>query len=45
MKQQGRTAAELRVGRKALITAASAHEWESRIFTDLKAKAAWKIKR
>ena len=45
MKQQGRKPAEWRVGRKALIAAASAREWQRRILADQKAKAVQKIKR
>ncbi|WP_277187639.1 hypothetical protein [Caballeronia sp. BR00000012568055] len=37
LKQQGRTPAEIRVGRKALITATSAREWERRLETEQKA--------
>ena len=45
MKQEGRTPAELRVGRKALITAASAREWERRLLAEQKAAKTAKTKR
>ncbi|MBT2789182.1 hypothetical protein [Paraburkholderia strydomiana] len=44
MKQQGRTPAELRVGRKALITADSARAWERRISLEHKATRATQAK-
>ncbi|CAG9258537.1 conserved hypothetical protein [Paraburkholderia unamae] len=40
LKQEGRTPVELRMGRKALITAASAREWERRMHAAEKAARA-----
>jgi predicted DNA-binding transcriptional regulator AlpA len=40
LKRQGRTPAEIRVGRKALITAASARAWERRVAQEQKAAQA-----
>jgi hypothetical protein len=45
LKQEGRTPAELRVGRKTLITATSAREWERRVQREQKAARAAQTKR
>jgi hypothetical protein len=45
LKRQGRTPTELRVGRKTLITAASARSWERRIQTKPKVAGVARTKR
>lgn len=44
LKQQGRTPDELRVGRKTLITVASAREWERRLLAEQRAAKAAQVK-